>query len=339
MQLLSTNVKEKILGIGQILSMVDYDQLVPDFLMLSPETESKVIVSVVSVSILYFFRAIVLRGVESRTQNEFNIYTWRKLSWYVFVFLSFILVGRVWYTGVGDFVTFFGFFIAGLVVVLNQPIASIAGWAYVVIRRPFVVGDRIRVGMIAGDVADIRLFSTVIAEVDGLDGASMPTGRLAHIPNKVFMEEPLFNSSKGLGLLWNELGVEVTFESDWKKAKEIFLDIVGIESQDMESKAKSQMRKVFREYKLRLGSFRPEVFTSVTPSGVHFSLRYLVELTDKRQSEERIWEKVLTEIGNCEDIDFAYPTRRTFINHIEGKEGAKAPAWPPVVEEKSSKKK
>jgi len=61
-------------------SMVDYDGLIPDFLMLSPETESKVIVSVVSVSILYFFRAIVLRGVESRTQNEFNIYTWRKLS-------------------------------------------------------------------------------------------------------------------------------------------------------------------------------------------------------------------------------------------------------------------
>ena len=98
------------------------------------------------------------------------------------------------------------------------------------------------------------------------------------------------------------------------------------------------MKKVFREYKLRLGSFRPEVFTSVTPSGVHFSLRYLIELTDKRQSEERIWEKILTEFANCEDIDFAYPTRRTFINHIEGKEGAKAPIWPPVIEEKRSKK-
>lgn len=318
--------------------MVDYDTLIPDFLMLSPETESKLIVSIVSVSILYFFRAIVLRGVESRTQNEFNIYTWRKLSWYVFVFLSFILVGRVWYTGVGDFVTFFGFFIAGLVVVLNQPIASIAGWAYIVIRRPFVVGDRLRVGTIAGDVADIRLFSTVVAEVDGLDGASMPTGRLVHIPNKIFMEEPLYNSSKGLGLLWNELGVEVTFESNWKKAKKIFHEIIDNESRDSEVKAKSQMKKVFREYKLRLGSFRPEVFTSVTPSGVHFSLRYLIELTDKRQSEERIWEKILTELGMNDDIDFAYPTRRTFINHIEGKEGAKAPIWPPVLEEKPSKK-
>lgn len=318
--------------------MVDYDTLIPDFLMLSPETESKLIVSIVSVSILYFFRAIVLRGVESRTQNEFNIYTWRKLSWYVFVFLSFILVGRVWYTGVGDFVTFFGFFIAGLVVVLNQPIASIAGWAYIVIRRPFVVGDRLRVGTIAGDVADIRLFSTVVAEVDGLDGASMPTGRLVHIPNKIFMEEPLYNSSKGLGLLWNELGVEVTFESNWKKAKKIFHEIIDNESRDSEVKAKSQMKKVFREYKLRLGSFRPEVFTSVTPSGVHFSLRYLIELTDKRQSEERIWEKILTELGKNDDIDFAYPTRRTFINHIEGKEGAKAPIWPPVLEEKPSKK-
>jgi len=31
-----------------------------------------------------------------------------------------------------------------------------------------------------------------------------------------------------------------------------------------------------------------------------------------------------------EGIDFAYPTRRTFVNHIEGKADAKAPAWPPA---------
>ena len=144
--------------------MVDYDNLFPDFLGFSSETESKIIVSLVSLSILYFFRLIVLRGVESKTQNEDSIYSWRKISWYVFVVLSFILVGRVWYTGVGDFVTFFGFFIAGLVVVLNQPISSIAGWAYIMIRRPYVVGDRVRIGQIAGDVADIRLFATILSE-------------------------------------------------------------------------------------------------------------------------------------------------------------------------------
>lgn len=298
--------------------------------MFSPETEGKLVVSAVSILILYTFRAIVLRGVEAKTQNEDSIYTWQKLSWYVFVFLSLLLVGRVWYTGVSDFVTFFGFFIAGLVVVLSQPIASIAGWAYVVIRRPYIVGDRVRIGTISGDVADIRLFATIIAEVEGQDTSYMPTGRLVHIPNKIVLEEPVINSSKGLGLLWNELGIEFTFESNWQKAKKMLNEIVEKESQDMELRAKQQLRKVYREYKIKVGSLRPTVFTSVTASGVHFGVRYLVDLGDKRQSEERIWEKVLLALEEADDLDFAYPTRRTFINHIEGKADAKAPAWPPA---------
>ncbi len=310
--------------------MVDYDNLFPDFLGFSSETESKIIVSLVSLSILYFFRLIVLRGVESKTQNEDSIYSWRKISWYVFVVLSFILVGRVWYTGVGDFVTFFGFFIAGLVVVLNQPISSIAGWAYIMIRRPYVVGDRVRIGQIAGDVADIRLFATILSEVDGFDGLNMPTGRLIHIPNKYVMEEAVFNSSKGLGLLWNELNLEVTYESNWQKAKQILSDIIEMESKGMESKAKSKMKKIYREYKITIGNLKPEVFTSVSESGITFGARYLVEINDKRKSEERIWEKILLEFEKENDIDFAYPTRRTFINHIEGKSNAKAPIWPPV---------
>jgi len=310
--------------------VVDLTALIPDFFNLSQITEGKLIVSTVSILILFVFRAIVLRAVEARIENEDSIYSWRKFSWYVFVFLSFILVGRVWYTGVGDLVTFFGFFIAGLVVVLSQPISSIAGWAYIVIRRPYNVGDRIRLGNISGDVADIRLFTTIVAEVDGHDGASMPTGRLVHIPNKVVMEEPLFNSSKGLGLLWNELGVEVTFESDWKTAKHLLIEIVDKESQGMESKARSQLKKLYREYKIKLGSLQPEVFTSVRESGIHLTLRYLVEISDRRQSEERLWEAILTAFEAETGIDFAYPTRRTFINHIEGKPDAKAPIWPPA---------
>ena len=310
-------------------AMVSYD-FIPDFLMVSQETEAKLVVSLVSVLVLYTFRAAVLRGVEARTQNEDNIYTWRKLSWYVFVFLSLILVGRVWYTGVGDFVTFFGFFIAGLVVVLNQPISSIAGWAYIMIRRPFIVGDRIRIGSLVGDVADIRLFATILSEVDGVEGAAMPTGRLIHVPNKAVMEESVVNSSKGIGMLWNEIGVEVTFESDWQKAKDHLVKILANETKDVEAQAKRQLRKVHREYKIKLGNLRPEVFTSVTPSGIHFGLRYLVDIGDRRDSEQRLWEHILLVFGSEDGIDFAYPTRRTFVNHIEGKPDAKAPAWPPA---------
>jgi len=179
-------------------------------------------------------------------------------------------------------------------------------------------------------VADIRLFATILSEVDGVEGAAMPTGRLIHVPNKAVMEESVVNSSKGIGMLWNEIGVEVTFESDWKKAKDHLVKILANETKDVEAQAKRQLRKVHREYKIKLGNLRPEVFTSVTPSGVHFGLRYLVDIGDRRDSEQRLWEHILQVFGSEDGIDFAYPTRRTFVNHIEGKPDAKAPAWPPA---------
>ena len=53
-------------------------------------------------------------------------------------------------------------------------------------------------------------------------------------------------------------------------------------------------------------------------------------LNEGRNPNERLWEHILLVFGSEDGIDFAYPTRRTFVNHIEGKPDAKAPAWPPA---------
>ena len=39
------------------------------------------------------------------------------------------------------------------------------------------------------------------------------------------MRVPLANSHVGFEYIWNEIPVLVTFESDWKRAKELLLDI------------------------------------------------------------------------------------------------------------------
>jgi len=53
-------------------------------------------------------------------------------------------------------------------------------------------------------------------------------------------------------------------------------------------------------------------------------------LNEGSNPNERLWEYILLVFGSEDGIDFAYPTRRTFVNHIEGKPDAKAPAWPPA---------
>jgi len=78
----------------------------------------------------------------------------------------------------------------------------------------------------------------------------------------------------------------------------------------------------------------PKVWTSVAESGVLLTLRYLCDPRKRRGTAETIWEDILTEFGNCDDIDFAYPTVRRYMNLEEGKSAARGLVPPlPVQEE------
>jgi small-conductance mechanosensitive channel len=43
---------------------------------------------------------------------------------------------------------------------LQTPITSLLAWVYILIRRPYRVGDRIRIGQATGDVIDVSYLDT-----------------------------------------------------------------------------------------------------------------------------------------------------------------------------------
>lgn len=65
------------------------------------------------------------------------------------------------------------------------------------------------------------------------------------------------------------------------------------------------------------------VYTTVKDCGVLLIIRYLIEPKSRRSSEQSIWEDVLIEFAQNDDIDFAYPTQRFYNNTIEGKKGTR----------------
>ena len=64
---------------------------------------------------------------------------------------------------------------------------------------------------------------------------------MIHIPDSRVFTEPLANYTAGFPFLWNELPVLVTFESDWRKAKEILQRIADEEA--METSHEAEMRR------------------------------------------------------------------------------------------------
>ena len=48
---------------------------------------------------------------------------------------------------------------------LQTPITSLIGWVYILVRTPYRVGDRIKIGDATGDVIDVSYLDTTLCGI------------------------------------------------------------------------------------------------------------------------------------------------------------------------------
>lgn len=284
-------------------------------------TESRIILTIAIVIVLWVLRALVGRVAASRVEGVRLRYRWRKGLTYATVALGVLIIGALWLEGVRSLATFLGLVSAGLAIALRDLVENVAGWVFIVWRRPFRVGERIEVSGHAGDVIDIRLFQFTLLEIGEWVDADQSTGRIIHMPCYVALRDPIVNYSRGFHYIWNELPVLVTFESDWRKAKEVLARIASEHTEHLSEAAQHKVREASERFMIFYPTLTPTVYTRVDDSGVRLTVRYLTEPRNRRGTEEEIWEDVLAEFDEADDIDFAYPTRRFYDNRTEGKAG------------------
>jgi small-conductance mechanosensitive channel len=292
---------------------------------LEETTLDSIAMSLAAILILWAARRILLAVAFRRVGDVRARYRWQKISSYVFVPTGIVVVGRIWYAGFTSVATFLGLVSAGIAIALKDLLVNLAGWVFILWRRPLEVGDRIQLGEHAGDVIDIRIFQFTLLEIGNWVDADQSTGRIIHVPNGKVLTEVLANYTKGFQYIWNELPVLVTFESDWRKAKEILERIGQKHAADLSKSAEERIKAVSRKFMIFYSALTPIVYTSVADCGVLLTLRYLCEPRRRRGSSQAIWEDILAEFAQQDGIDFAYPTYRYYDNRLEGKPGARAP--------------
>ncbi len=288
---------------------------------LSPELEARLLGTLVTVMGLWLLHRLALALVYRRVRDPWIRYRWRKSSTYALLATGMVIVGRMWFAGVQALATFLGLVGAGLAIALKDPVSNLAGWAFIMWRRPFEVGDRVQVGPHAGDVIDLGLFQFTLNEIGVWVDADQSSGRIIHIPNGQVFTEPIANYDKGFKYIWNEVPVLVTFESDWRKAKQILTKIAVQHAQHLTAGAEQELLTASRQYVINYTKLTPIVYTRVVQTGaVQLTIRYLIEPRKRRGTEHAIWEDVLTEFARCPDIELAYQTTRSFKRTDEGKE-------------------
>ncbi len=296
----------------------------------------KLILSVVVLIVLLLLRRAAIRLLETRHLEPTERYRAAKAIEYVFYLLLFLLVAPIWLEGIQGVLTFAGLLVAAIAVALREPIASIAAWLYILWRKPFVLGDRVEVDGVAGDVADIGPFVFSLMEFgDASRSVRQSTGRLIHIPNSFVFGQRVANASRVWAYMWHEIPVVITFESDWPKAKAAFLQIAERRAGRFVAEAEAEMRKAATQIMAVDDSLAPAVYTRGAGHGVELSIRFVVAVPQLRQTEQAIWEDILNLCARDPSIRPAYPTTRGFSTVLDNVTGSAVPfvrPQPPTVQ-------
>lgn len=230
----------------------------------------------------------------------------RKAAKRVIWVLGVMAILDIWFDGVSSLATYLGLVSAGVAIALKDPLTDLAGWLIITFRKPFELSDRVEVGGWRGDVIDIRIFKFTLLEIGNWVSGDQPTGRVVHLPNSVVFRENVANYTEGFNFIWDEQTVTLTFDSDWRRAREIMQRVVEGLCNITAEAARREIAESKRRYLIKISDTRSRVVVAATGSGVTLTARYLVRPGQRRGFAEAFWENLLEAFDDEEDIRFAY---------------------------------
>ena len=225
---------------------------------------------------------------------------------------------------------------AGIAIALSDVLRNFVGLGYILIRRPFKIGDRIEIDGQAGDVVDVRAQRFSMLEIKGWVDADQSTGRIIQIPNGLLFSKPLANYTEGFPYIWHEIPMLVTFESDWKRAEALMNEALAEHAPSMASdEARKAIREAATEYRIRYTHLTPTTYVTVKDSGVMVTGRAIIPVRSRRHVDTTIWRSLLDKLDAEPTVELAYPTVRTYLPELAvlGHRPLATDLWPETTNE------
>jgi small-conductance mechanosensitive channel len=191
------------------------------------------------------------------------------------------------------FAVMFGIIAAGLVIVFQDSLLSLAAFAYILVARPFTIGDRIEVDSRTGDVIDFGPLSTNLIEIGNWVRGDQATGRVISMPNNFIFRKQVANYTKHFDFIWDEITLPVSYQADWQKAKAVMLDAARKSQSQLEEEARREMQSLEATYFFEARDIAPAVFVTPTDNWLALTLRYVVKVKQRRATRSAVSSEIL----------------------------------------------
>lgn len=217
------------------------------------------------------------------------------------------LILSIWFDDPSKLATALGLISAGLAFALQKVVTSIAGYFVIIRSRVFVVGERITMFNVRGDVIALGFLKTTLMEMgDPLRAAPgmwvagrQYTGRIVTITNDKIFEEPVFNATREFPFIWDEITVPITYATDRARAEAILVAAAERHTAIYQNQAQSHRAMMNQKYHLDLETLAPRVFLRITDNWLELSLRFIVEDHQSREVRDAIAREILVEFDRA----------------------------------------
>lgn len=277
-------------------------ELIQESLAIPEGMMSNILYSIIALIFIMILRIYTKKLICKMCDEAAKHFRLRKVC-NVFYGLSYIvLLLVIWQGSSAYMVTFLGVFTAGLTIAIKDVLVNIVSGIYILVAKPFKVGDRIEINNQVGDVIDLGAFEFTMLEVGNRILGEQSTGRILHIPNMMIFSMVVANYEKGFKYIWNESSITLSLDSDWELAKELFYQIINEHTLLYIEDAKNQIDTAGKEYLICYNNLTPIIYTELRGSGIVLTIRYLCEPRKIRTTEHLIWEDILRVVKGREEI-------------------------------------
>lgn len=262
------------------------------------------IVFVLAVLLLGRLLRVAAGAVLSRRRDARLAFWWRQAIAVMTGVVLLIGITSIWFDDPTRLATALGLVTAGLAFALQKVVTALAGYFVILRGRTFNVGDRISMGGVRGDVVGLGFLQTTILEMGQPPAVQEAepamwvrsrqfTGRVVTVSNASVFDEPVFNYTRDLPYLWEEIAVPIPYSADADAAEGILLDAArrhAVASAEVDGQA---LRELQRRYFMAAPDAEPRVYCRLTDNWLELALRFLVRDHGIREVKDAITRDVL----------------------------------------------
>ncbi|PKL70715.1 MAG: mechanosensitive ion channel protein MscS [Methanomicrobiales archaeon HGW-Methanomicrobiales-1] len=235
-------------------------------------------------------------------------YTAKKAISIISVIFIIALCLRIWVTDTSALIVSYGIIGAALAFALQDVFKNFVGGLLVIITSMYRIGDRIAIDNQFGDVMDIGLMSTTLMEIRGWVSGDQPSGRLLILPNGLLITHALYNYTRDHSFVWDEISIPLTYDSDWKLAKELVLGIVTKETALTTKQADAEIERIGEKYYLPKKVVDPSAYITLTDNWITLDVRYVTDARSRRILRSKLSELILSAIEKEDRITISSTT-------------------------------